>query len=178
MFQRTQEHALLESYLGEKVLHVYERVGYEPSEDGDTYFDVLLRELSVGLLCGFGLQDCVDNVESEFGQWMSAPDPDAEGSNPIDAGIRTTAYCTAISSGGAEEWNFLQERYFSSQNANEKKDILYALGCSQDEQTLRRCAPNILEAIYMQCTNFQPQLLGHESGARLWYPEAGRAVRR
>ena len=46
--------------------------------------------------------------------------------------LRETIYCSAIAAGGEKEWNFLLQQYGKSNNANEKSDILRALGCSKD----------------------------------------------
>ena len=46
--------------------------------------------------------------------------------------LRRTIYCSAIASGGEKDWNFLLKQYRKSNNANEKIDILNALGCSRD----------------------------------------------
>lgn len=52
--------------------------------------------------------------------------------------MRSTIYCTAVRSGGENEWRFLWERYTRSNVAAERSQILGALGCSREVWLLQR----------------------------------------
>ena len=75
------------------------------------------------------------NSVSLFSQWQQSADPDSD--NPVPVDLKSTVYCTAIGEGGSAEWDFLWQRYLSSNNANEKNVILVELGCSNDVDTLQ-----------------------------------------
>lgn len=52
--------------------------------------------------------------------------------------LKTLIYCQAIKYGGADEFDFLWERYQRSNVAAEKAKILSALGCSTETWLLNR----------------------------------------
>jgi hypothetical protein len=54
------------------------------------------------------------------------------GSSPIPNNLMQTIFCSAIAAGGEKEWDFLWQMYLKSNNANEKSNILKALGCSKE----------------------------------------------
>ena len=93
--------SLVEGFLFSKVVHVYNALGTESDRD-DSYFDVLLRELSVGYVCGFGYTPCVQVAAAQFGLWMAAEDPDSAAANPIDESLRAIFYCTAVKIGASK----------------------------------------------------------------------------
>ena len=146
----------MESYIFTKAVHLYDKLGVEASEESDSYFDVLLREMSVGYLCEFGYAPCVEVAKKQFELWMAAVDPDSASANPIDEGLRAIFYCTAVKAGGSkasetlrdslhkynaqemQEWNFLMDRYMGTSNSIEQRNIMAGLGCSTDAETLNR----------------------------------------
>ncbi|TRY78420.1 hypothetical protein TCAL_01678 [Tigriopus californicus] len=137
MMKRNPGRDELMAYMSSKVNHIYQRLGID-SLESDTFFDTLLRDLSVGYLCSFGNPDCTNPAKAKFAEWMSSSDPDEENSNPIDAAVRSTVYCSAVAEGQSDVWDFLFERYLRGTNGNEKSNILSALGCSSNEETLQR----------------------------------------
>lgn len=52
--------------------------------------------------------------------------------------LRSIVYCTALTNGSDMEWDFLMERYQSSNVASEKAMIMRALSCSRNRFLLRR----------------------------------------
>ena len=137
MMSRQPDYALLKDFILEKVTHVYQRLGLDPLP-GDSYFDSQLRVIAANYMCSYRNSDCLDQANEEFNIWFTSPNPDDENSNPIDAGVRRIVYCTSVSSGSNEVWDFMFERYSNSNNANERSTILSALGCSGDAATLQR----------------------------------------
>lgn len=41
-------------------------------------------------------------------------------------------YCTAIRKGGAKEWKFAWDRFMKTNIGTEQKELLEALGCTED----------------------------------------------
>ena len=60
---------------------------------------------------------------------MNSNNPETD--NKINAGLRRNIYCTAISAGDETEWDFLWKQMITTNNANEKSNILRSLGCSK-----------------------------------------------
>ena len=56
----------------------------------------------------------------------------------ISENLREIVYCTAISVGGQEEWDFAWQRYLNANVENEKEILLMALGCSKEIWILSR----------------------------------------
>lgn len=56
----------------------------------------------------------------------------------INLNVRQTVYCTAISDGGQEEWDFAWNRYLNANVATDKDIILTGLACSKEIWILSR----------------------------------------
>ena len=52
--------------------------------------------------------------------------------------MKSTVYCTAMSEGDEEEWEFGWQRYKGSNVATEKADLLNALSCTKEIWLLNR----------------------------------------
>ncbi|XP_069102050.1 aminopeptidase N-like [Argopecten irradians] len=94
----------------------------------------MFRILLTNQACTYNVETCVTTAKSLFKAWMD----DSSHVNRIDPDIKQAVYCTAISEGGAEEWDFLYSQYKSSNNAAEKKRILYALSCTKQTWILSK----------------------------------------
>ena len=55
----------------------------------------------------------------------------------ISPHIRTMVYHTAVKYGGAEEWNFLWNRFSKSIDATERGKIMYALAGSREPYLIK-----------------------------------------
>merc|ERR1719266_118738 len=66
------------------------------------------------------------------------PQPDEEGSNPIDVDMKSTIYCQAVRNGDEDEWDFAWERYLKSNVATEKRSLLGGLSCTKEIWLLNR----------------------------------------
>jgi aminopeptidase N len=58
--------------------------------------------------------------------------------NSISANLKHIVYCTAISVGGQDEWDFAWQRYRKTNIGSEKDILLGALGCSRETWILSR----------------------------------------
>ena len=102
MLNYKEVRSLVESYIFTKAVHLYDALGTEASMDDDSYFDILLREMSVEYLCGFGYAPCVEEAKKQFERWTAAEDPDSPSANLIDGALRSIFYCTAVKAGGSK----------------------------------------------------------------------------
>jgi hypothetical protein len=56
----------------------------------------------------------------------------------IPPDLRSVVYCSALSNGGEEDWNFLWDQYRKSNVATDQVLILAALGCTKNNTLLNR----------------------------------------
>ncbi|CAG9772964.1 unnamed protein product [Ceutorhynchus assimilis] len=97
---------------------------------------VLNRMEIIDYACKLGLKDCVLQAVQQFQNWRNSANPDKE--NLINPDLRQTVYCTAISDGGQEEWEFAWNRYLNTNVATDKEILLTSLACSKDIWILSR----------------------------------------
>jgi len=137
MLKRTSAYGQFKKYMLKLLEPIYQKLGFQ-AKPGEEHLDIRLRKKIVNWACSMGHEDCIDKATTSFKNWMFMPNPDAEDKNPIDVNLKTVTYCTAISEGGKEEWDFAWQRYENSNVASEKANILYALGCSSEVWLLNR----------------------------------------
>jgi aminopeptidase N len=73
----------------------------------------------------------------------------------ISPNLKAIIYCTAISYGSEEEWDFAWKMYKMTTVASEKDLLLDALGCSRETWILARLfknAKNVYFSIYVKIT--------------------------
>ncbi|XP_042234819.1 aminopeptidase N-like [Homarus americanus] len=133
MFSSSGTYGALKSYMIELLVPLYRSVGFEDNVN-DPHLDQFKRVRAVSWACKLNYKDCVDNAVSLFRQWMQNP---VNQSN-ISPNLKNTVYCTAIATGGVEEWNFGWNQYLKSNVGTEKATLLAALGCSKKIWILSR----------------------------------------
>ncbi|GFY53409.1 aminopeptidase Ey [Trichonephila inaurata madagascariensis] len=79
-------------------------------------------------------EDCIQKAQERFNRWRQEPD----NVNIVPPNLRSVVYCTAVSYGGEDVWNFLWERYKAAQVASEKDKFMYALACAREPWLLTR----------------------------------------
>ncbi|XP_069101890.1 uncharacterized protein [Argopecten irradians] len=139
----------------------FESVGLVP-KDTDGHLNKMLRISLSSQACGYGVEDCVGTATAMFQEWMVDPS-----NNKIDPDVKQAVYCTGISKGGILEWDFLYSQYKSSDNAAEKKRILYSLSCSKEPWILSKYLEMSLDSqeVRKQDTSFVIQYVaGHSIG--------------
>ena len=123
MLGRDQIYGEFAAYFIEQLTPIYTDLGFYPTKD-DTFTEGLLRTSVVSYMCKLHQEECVQNSINQFDDWMTS------NINPIDSSERYSVYCTAIYFGEENEWNFLWEQMIKTENAEEKDNIIRALGCS------------------------------------------------
>ena len=119
-----------------------------------------------------GNKDCLNKAKENFASWMGMVEPDAEEQNQcvfsasevfiamlfrIDVNLKYETYCSAISAGSQEEWDFAMLRYRNSRVASEKATILSSLSCTKEVLLCRVIvllyfdAENALHRITINC---------------------------
>ncbi|XP_039749724.1 membrane alanyl aminopeptidase-like isoform X2 [Pararge aegeria] len=120
------------SLIDEFILHLMEssatRLGFEVKSTDD-YRTHRNRMQILDLACKLGHQGCIDGalaVYKDFknnGKW-------------IDPSLREVAYCTGLRYGNGDDYDFLWNRMFTTNVANEARLIGDILGCTSDETKL------------------------------------------
>ena len=123
MLGRDQIYGNFASYFIDLLTPIYEDLGFDPKED-DRFTDALLRTAVVKYLCKLHQEECVANSIELFDLWLKTDVYE------IDSSVKDSVYCTAISYGEEEEWNFLWDKMLKTNNAEEKGIIINSLGCS------------------------------------------------
>ncbi|XP_046980763.1 aminopeptidase N-like [Schistocerca americana] len=132
---RSADYDVFRSYILKLITKLYEHTGFTDNPT-DPQLTVYKRVNVLGWACNLGHQDCVRNALLLFQNWRATPDPDTN--NPISGNLKNVVYCTAIRTGGVEEWEFAWERYQSTNVGSERDILLGAMGCSREPWLLNR----------------------------------------
>ncbi|KAL8559955.1 hypothetical protein ACOMHN_041426 [Nucella lapillus] len=131
MLSRTSLYGHFQKFMRSKIHRPFSTVGM--NNTGASHLESYRRSLFTSQACYYDNPHCLDNATALFRQWMDHPQH-----NPIDAGLKTTVYCTAIRQGGLEEWDFAYGQYKTSDVAVEKVRLQTALSCSTHTWILSR----------------------------------------
>jgi len=137
MLRATPAYGEFKRYMLSLIKPIYNKLGFN-TNPSDTHLQTLLRKIAVKWACSMGHKECIKFASNKFAAWMKISQPDRNDANPIDLNLRYGTYCSAISSGGEEEFNFAWQRYKNSQVPTEKKMLLQALSCTKEVWLLNR----------------------------------------
>ncbi|XP_041462436.1 aminopeptidase N-like [Lytechinus variegatus] len=130
MLSRSPAYGLFSTYMRQQVEPFYEYVGWNDS--AGSHLDQRGRVIAISLACGYGNEDCVNTAINYYATWMNDSD-----SNPVPPNQKSRVYCTAISAGGQEEWDFAYREYLRTPVATEKNILLAGMGCSKKPWILK-----------------------------------------
>ncbi|XP_022171836.1 aminopeptidase N-like [Myzus persicae] len=133
--ERTPNEAVFQNYMQRMLSSVYSKF-QDMTVELNGFEQVQFKNLITAEACRHQIKDCTEQALNLFRKWMEITDPD--NNNILPRELKPTIYCQAIKHGGADEWNFLWERYQHSNLGSEKENILLALGCSSKIQLLNR----------------------------------------
>ncbi|KAL5020481.1 hypothetical protein ScPMuIL_003373, partial [Solemya velum] len=100
---------------------------------GATHMESFRRSQIASTACGYDVESCIRQAKVLYAQWMTNPSV-----NPVNPGLRYTVYCTAIRTGGLEEWDFAYEQHRTSNLASEQYRLRSAMACSEKVWILSR----------------------------------------
>ncbi|XP_050422404.1 aminopeptidase N isoform X2 [Adelges cooleyi] len=135
MLVKTATYDKLKGYVLHLISPMYKETGFADNLKDDQLV-IYKRFNMLSCACELGHLDCVRNAVAHFQNWRSTPQP--EKNNPISPNLKAIIYCTAISYGGEEEWDFAWNMYKQTNVASEKDLLLDALGCSRETWILAR----------------------------------------
>jgi len=137
LLKRTAAYGDFKKYMLKLIDPLYTKLGFD-QQPGDSHLDIKLRKKAVAWACSMGNKDCLNKAKENFASWMGMVEPDAEEQNQIDVNLKYETYCSAISAGSQEEWDFAMQRYKNSRVASEKATILSSLSCTKEVWLLNR----------------------------------------
>ncbi|KAL3885524.1 hypothetical protein ACJMK2_025576 [Sinanodonta woodiana] len=106
---------------------------YAMDDTNATHIESYMRSMVSSLACSYGIDECNRVSKRLFKQWMDNPS-----NNPIDPDMRETVYCSAISQGDQEEWDFGYQQFKLATSAAEKETITKSLACTRSTWLLNR----------------------------------------
>ncbi|CAK1546280.1 unnamed protein product [Leptosia nina] len=150
-----------DAYILSQMEHVVDTLGFEPATNETTTVSVDRQEV-LHFVCLLGHGRCVKESRDRFislrenGTW-------------VDPRIRRNVYVVGIRKGGVEDFNFLLDRFQTSNFANDKLEMLRGLAATRDPQLLMRYLALILtkEVRSQDKVNaFNYALLGNKENAK------------
>lgn len=127
---------LYDNFILRLVKPIFDEMG-TTERSSDTQNEKLLRLLIVTSACKLRYWKCSQWSRTLYAQWMTMPNPDE--SNIINVDYRYIVQCSAINSGGPEEWNFLWNRTKSpSMSPMDLETAYMSLGCTYDPWLINR----------------------------------------
>uniref|UniRef100_A0A8C1JSE7 Aminopeptidase n=1 Tax=Cyprinus carpio TaxID=7962 RepID=A0A8C1JSE7_CYPCA len=133
MFTQTEVYEFLQNYTRKQVTPLFEHF---KTITEDWYNQVN----AIRFACSTGVDECQNLTTSWYRQWM-----DQTNHNPIHPNLRSTVYCSAIASGGGDEWDF-GWLMFKNAIGIEADKLMSALACAKDTKLLERYLGYTLDA--------------------------------
>lgn len=134
MFREEEmDYKYLMSYAKSLLLDQYNQLSFNIG-DTDSHTVILSKRLILGWMCKYLHPQCVSDALSTFDKWRNEANPDQ--TNPIHPDLKVITYNTAGGTGNKEYWNFLMDRFKMTQVAAERRTLIYAMGNSNDSDTL------------------------------------------
>ncbi|MBN3310819.1 AMPN Aminopeptidase, partial [Amia calva] len=136
MFDRSEVYGPMQVYLRKQVgplFNYFENITANWTEVPNGLTDQYNQINAISVACSNGVPECQEMASTFFKEWMENPS-----SNPIQPNLKTAIYCSAIATGGEEEWNFAWEMFQNATVATEKDKLRFALSCSKKIWILNR----------------------------------------
>ncbi|XP_050293246.1 aminopeptidase N-like isoform X2 [Anthonomus grandis grandis] len=156
---------LYDDFILKLVKPMFEELG-TIEKPNDTQNEKLLRLLVVTLACQLRYWKCTVWTRQLYEQWMKMENPDTK--NIINVDYRHLVQCSAIRTGGPEEWDFLWNRTLSPSISPADLETAYlSLGCTYDPWLINRYLEYSLDG-NMTLENVQNvwRSINHPVGAR------------
>lgn len=107
----------------------YLSLGFTP-QDSEVHLTILSRMDASSWMCELDYEDCVNNAQTFFQQWMV-------NNTQIPADIKDVVYNTAVRTGGVTEWTFLLDQFKTTKIDSDRQKYMAALSATEDPTTLR-----------------------------------------
>nr|CAD7397318.1 unnamed protein product [Timema poppensis] len=105
----------------------YKQLDFQEKKSDD-HVTKLNRNLILTWACKLGSESCTKTATELFHGLLSKNDK-------VSPDIQTVVYCAGLNQGGSEEYDYLWEKFLSSDVSTEQVLILGVLGCTADEDS-------------------------------------------
>ncbi|KAL2093494.1 hypothetical protein ACEWY4_010806 [Coilia grayii] len=136
MFDGSDTYELMQGYLKKQVAPLYayfKNITSNWSKVPDGHTEQYNQVNALRVACSTGVDDCQKVTSAWYTEWMAQPH-----NNMIHPNLRATVYCSAIGSGGEEEWNFGWRMFKNASIAIEANKLMAALACTNNTTLLNR----------------------------------------
>ncbi|KDR09597.1 Aminopeptidase N, partial [Zootermopsis nevadensis] len=131
VLRQTTAYGCFQKYILKTLAAVTESLGFEATTT-ETQLQSLLRPDILAWLSKMDDPEVVRWAKNLFQLWTTSSKPDTE--NPVRVDVRGVVYCTAVKTGGTQEWDFVLKRYLAAANRPSESDVLLmSLACSRQE---------------------------------------------
>ncbi|XP_076823238.1 aminopeptidase N-like [Clavelina lepadiformis] len=130
MLGRSKAYGVYSDYLLYLIQPLYDNVTWT---DTGNYLHKYQRVNAISTACSYGNEDCISKAASQFQLFRTAAEI-----NPISSNLRSTVYCSGISNGDSNDWDFLWQKYLNESNSQEKAALEYGLTCVRTPWIIQR----------------------------------------
>lgn len=143
MLRQTTAYGDFQNYVLSIQTAVKNKLGFAPTTS-ETQPETLLRPYILSWLSKMDDPEFINWAKDLFRQWTNSSNPDTD--NPINVDVRQEVYCTAVRTGGREEWEFILQRFQAAVHTPSESDVLLAsLVCTRHEWLLLTLLKNCME---------------------------------
>ncbi|XP_055638087.1 aminopeptidase N-like [Toxorhynchites rutilus septentrionalis] len=141
---RGTEHYLgFENFVSEIVSDVYDIFLVDDVTENEYTITKYFKQIIASWACRMGLKDCLSRMNARLKL-------EVETAMTVHPDVVATVYCYGLRNGTHGELLFLLEKLFSSKNQAQRSDIITALGCTKDAQSVRE----LLSVVQSTSRNF------------------------
>nr|CAD7256997.1 unnamed protein product [Timema shepardi] len=121
------DYSIFKIYVLSLLDKAYQQLGFQEKKSDD-HVTKLNRNLILTWACKLGSESCIKTSTELFHGLLSKNDK-------VSPDIQTVVYCAGLNQGGSEEYDYLWEKFLSSDVSTEQVLILGVLGCTADEDS-------------------------------------------
>ncbi|CAJ1048729.1 aminopeptidase Ey-like isoform X2 [Xyrichtys novacula] len=136
MFDRSDVYGPMQAYMKKQVtplFNYFKNITSDWKDIPEKHTDQYNQVVAISTACSAGVAGCKELTTGWFREWMSNPD-----NNKISPNLKSTVYCSAISAGGVEEWDFAWSMFKKATIASEAEKLMDALSCTKQPWLLNR----------------------------------------
>ncbi|KAF7239596.1 Aminopeptidase Ey [Varanus komodoensis] len=136
MFDRSEVYGPMTRYIQKQVVPLFdyfEQITGNWSKLPEGLMAQYSEIQAISTACSYGVPRCQKLAADWFGNWSRNPH-----NNPIPPNLRSAIYCSAISTGGEEAWDFGWTMFRNATVVSEADKLRAALACSQEPWILQR----------------------------------------
>ncbi|KYN33599.1 Aminopeptidase N [Trachymyrmex septentrionalis] len=129
-------------YVAEKIKSFALTVNYKNWENS-THVDKLAKVLALNTACKYGLEDCNNFANKKLADWLDNKKKEDE--KKLLPDLRRGILCAGLRNASAQIWNATLQKYKTTEDKDEKADILAGLGCATSKENVQKFLALTLE---------------------------------